>query len=464
MANNLEYTLRLKDLFSKTMQGASNQVKGLDGKMNGLKGKMGGLGKAVGSLGGMIAGAFAVGSIVSFGKAVIESLKNYEYFHASLKTLLNGNQNATKALEVQLVTLAKTTPFELTEIQAATKQLMAYGFKAGDVVDTIKTLGDVSSGVGAPLGDIAYLYGTLKTSGRVTLMDLRQFAGRGIPIYETLAKRLNTTTDAINGMASNSKIAFKDIEGAFKDMTKEGGQFFKLMEDQSKTVGGKISNMGDSWEQLKVNIGKSQSGIISSTVSFFSTMLESLSNYFLQSNQLEEIAMKYNVKGASWWDKLTMGKITEYQARVTKNVSGEGDMKVKQQMLLDKTNELKRQSDLGKIDAEEYRTKLAIIQEGLETLKGIKDINSMKQSTSQLEGAKIGGAGGVDSGKASKSLGTGTEVTGQRPQAINININELVHELNIQTNNMIEGAGRMKELVSKALLEAVNDINLIAMA
>jgi hypothetical protein len=29
---------------------------------------------------------------------------------------------------------------------------------------------------------------------------------------------------------------------------------------------------------------------------------------------------------------------------------------------------------------------------------------------------------------------------------------------------MIEGAGRMKELVSKALLEAVNDINLIAMA
>lgn len=461
MANNLEYTLRLKDLFSKTMQGASNQVKGLDGKMGGLKGKMGVLGKAAGSLGGMIAGAFAIGSIVSFGKAVIESLKNYEYFHASLKTLLNGNQNATKALENQLVSLAKTTPFELTEIQAATKQLMAYGFKAGDVVDTIRTLGDVSSGVGAPLGDIAYLYGTLKTSGRVTLMDLRQFAGRGIPIYETLAKRLKTTTSEINGLASSGKIGFKDIEEAFKDMTKEGGQFFKLMEDQSKTVGGKISNMGDSWEQLKVNIGKSQSGIISSTVSFFSTMLESLSNYFAQSNQLEEIAMKYNVKGASWWDKLTMGKITEYQARVTHNVTGESDMKAKQQMLYDKTTELKRQSDLGKIDAEEYRTKLAILQEGMQTLKGIKDINSMKQSTSQIEGAKVGG---VDGGKGTKSLGTGTEVTGQRPQAINININELVHELNIQTTNLTEGVGRMKELVSKALLETVNDINLIAMA
>ena len=49
-------------------------------------------------------------------------------------------------------------------------------------------------------------------------------------------------------------------------------------------------------------------------------------------------------------------------------------------------------------------------------------------------------------------------------KAINININELVHELNIQTTNLTEGVGRMKELVSKALLETVNDINLIAMA
>jgi uncharacterized protein (DUF2342 family) len=68
--NNLEYTLRLKDLFSKTMQGAANQVKGLDSKMSGLKSSMS-------SLGGMVAGAFSVGAVVSFGKAVIESLKNY---------------------------------------------------------------------------------------------------------------------------------------------------------------------------------------------------------------------------------------------------------------------------------------------------------------------------------------------------------------------------------------------------
>ena len=69
-------------------------------------------------------------------------------------------------------------------------------------------------------------------------------------------------------MVSAGKIGFKDVEGAFKDMTKEGGQFFNLMDDQSKTVGGRLSNLSDSWEQLKVNIGKSQSGILSGTVTF----------------------------------------------------------------------------------------------------------------------------------------------------------------------------------------------------
>ena len=145
-SNNLEYTLRLKDLFSKTMAGAANQVKGLDSKMSKLKNTFGGLQ-------GIIAGA----SIAGFAKSVFDALDNAQKFHASIKTMLLGNEGAAKALERQLITLAKTTPFQLTEVQDASKQLLAYGFKAGELVDTMRTLGDVSSGIGAPLGDIAYL-------------------------------------------------------------------------------------------------------------------------------------------------------------------------------------------------------------------------------------------------------------------------------------------------------------------
>jgi tape measure domain-containing protein len=469
MSNNLEYILRLKDQFSKTMQGAANQTKGLDGKMSALKTKMGGLAKAM-------IGSFAVGAVVSFGKAVFASLDNFQKFHASIKTILHGNEYAAKALESQLITLAKTTPFQLTEVQDASKQLLAYGFKAGDVVDTIRTLGDVSSGIGAPLGDIAYLYGTLKTSGRVTLMDLRQFAGRGIPIYEVLAKRLNTTTENITKMVSIGKIGFKDVEGAFRDMTKEGGQFFNLMADQSKTVGGQLSNLADSWEQLKVNIGKSQTGIISGTLNMIK--LTNLNDMMVAANGLDEALNKTNVSGASWMSKAlgrlgyqTQGRKQEGEAFAYQQMASESktlkdvQINLKFLELLRKENEdrldvAKSSNDIDKRlrGISDYNVSMSLILEASKQLGGVAQLLNPKKDI------PVTGAGGVDGGKGTKSLGTGTEVTGQRPQAINININELVHELNIQTNNMIEGAGRMKELVSKALLEAVNDINLIAMA
>lgn len=473
MANNLEYTLRLKDLFSKTMQGASNQVKGLDGKMNALKSSLGGLK-------GAIAGAFAVSSVVSFGKAVIESLKNYQYFHASLKTMLQGNEQATNALEAQLISLAKTTPFELTEVQTATKQLMAYGFKAGDVVETIRTLGDVSSGIGAPLGDIAYLYGTLKTSGRITLMDLRQFAGRGVPIYEVLAKRLNTTTAAINGLASAGKIGFRDIEGAFKDMTSAGGQFFNLMDAQSKTVGGQISNMADNWEQLKVKIGQSQTGIIAGTTAWINNLLDGLNRGIDAMNMLDKAFEKsaelqygfYQKYIGAMGDKLNImfgggamkGGYVEMQSYAAQTKEQYVDTSK------DKLTALRNQISLNsmmkmlaldkQMGALEKNRRFAILNELKNKNLEAMSLFGMKEN----KGLATEGAGGVDGGKGVKSLGTGTEVTGQRPQAINININELVHELNIQTTNLTEGVGRMKELVSKALLETVNDINLIAMA
>lgn len=464
-SNNLEYTLRLKDLFSKTMQGAANQVKGLDSKMSSLKQSMSGLGT-------MVAGAFSVGAVVSFGKAVIDSLKNYEYFHASLKTMLNGNTLAANALEGQLINLAKTTPFELTEVQQATKQLLAYGFKAGDVVQTMRTLGDVSSGIGAPLGDIAYLYGTLKTSGRVTLMDLRQFAGRGIPIYETLAKRLKTTTDNINKMVSAGKIGFKDIEGAFKDMTSEGGQFFNLMADQSKTVGGQLSNMSDSWEQLKVNIGKSQKGIIAGTVSFFSEMLNAFGNYFEQQNRMDAAFAKYGGSGDTFLDKVRnslglgsglggkVSKRTEYDAYIQSTMAEKLSNTQKELKLNQEIVRISKLRSGGLLSKEDYTNQLSQLKGAMDILKGNKDIANMKENKNLLGGESAG----LEKGTSTKSLGTGTEVTGQRPQAINISINKLVESLNVNSTNVTEGTAKIKELVSKALLEAVNDVNLTAMA
>lgn len=474
MANNLEYTLRLKDLFSKTMQGAANQVKGLDGKMSSLK-------QSLGGIKGAIAGAFAIGGIVSFGKSVFAALDNFQKFHASIKTMLLGNEGAARALESQLINLAKTTPFQLTEVQDASKQLLAYGFKAGELVDTMKRLGDVSSGIGAPLGDIAYLYGTLKTSGRVTLMDLRQFAGRGIPIYETLAKRLKTTTGEINNMVSAGRIGFKDIEGAFKDMTSSGGQFFNLMADQSKTVGGQLSNMEDAWEQLKVKIGQSQTGIIASTTGWLSNLLDSVNRGIDAMNLLDKAFKGTESSQYSFYQKYIGRAGDKFNMMLGGNAMSGGYEEMRQyadamkknlgetskDRLSAATNNEKLSNIIKTIFADknmdyvEKNRRVAILQEIRKQNLDAMGLFGMKENKGIATNTETGISG---SSSTSKSLGTGTEVTGQRPQSININITKLVEELNIQTTNITEGTAKMKELVSKALLEAVNDINLTAMA
>lgn len=472
MANNLEYILRLKDQFSKTMQGASNQVKGLDGKMNSLKSSLGGLK-------GAIAGAFAVGGIVAFGKSVLESLKNYEYFHASLKVLLFGNEKAANALEKQLISLAKTTPFSLVDVQEGSKQLLAYSFAASTIVENMKMLGDISSGVGKPLGELVYLYGTLKTQGRAFTKDINQFTTAGINLLPQLAKQFKVTDAEVMKLVQDGKVGFKEVEKAFKAMTSAGGQFFGMMDVQSKTVGGQLSMLGDSWEQLKVKIGQSQTGIIATTVSWANDFLDQINRGIDAMNLLDKAFKGTESSQYSFFEKYITGFASKMAQSVGMKATSGGYVEMQQyaagmqknlgETSKDKLSALTNNATISNIiknifadktmSAIEKNRRVGVLQEIRKQNLESMAMFGLKENKSQIEGA-----GGVDGGKGTKSLGTGTEVTGQRPQAINININELVHELNIQTTNLTEGVGRMKELVSKALLETVNDINLIAMA
>lgn len=467
MAKDLNYTLSLKDLFSKRMQGAVNETNKLDSKMSRMS-------SMADNLGTKIAGAFAVGGVVSFGKAVFESLDNFQKFHASIKTMLQGNEYAAKGLESQLVKLASTTPFELKDVQQGTKQLMAYGFKAGEVVEQMRRLGDVSAGTGNQLGDIIYLYGTLRSSGRVTLMDLNQFAGRGVPIWESLAKRLNTTTAGIRKMVSEGKLGFKDIEGAFKDMTSSGGQFFNLMDEQAKTVGGRWSNISDTWEQIRVNIGKSQEGIIANTLGFIDKISSAINNKLSSGNFIEEAFKKAGVEQFSAASSF-FGNLKGFRniKALAGNYAQAQDEAMYVQSLVENTKDMKsastnlqmlsaglgaaiRDYKEGKLSEQELKNITAIRQEGIKLIEGqMKNILS-KPTTAQEQKEALSSAA------KSTSTNTGVNITAQRPQSLVINITKLIENLNLTSQNLNEGINKIKEELSKALLEVVNDVNLIA--
>ena len=457
MANKLEYTLSLKDQFTSKLRSAESSTSKLDSKMS--------------KLGGMVAGAFSVGAVVAFGSKVKDALVNYEYFHASLNVLLGRNVNATRALENQLSSLAATTPFSLTDVQDSTKKLLAYGFRAGEVVDTIKTLGDVSAATGNNIGDVAYLYGTLRTQGKAMTKDLYQFTNRGINLLPILAKKFKVTEDKIYDLASAGKISFKDIETAFKTMTGAGGQFFGMMDEQSKTVGGQISNMGDSWDRLLVSIGKSQTGIIASTINMANGMISEIGKVIENSNKMDEAFKDKKLKGAGFWEQVRgvfgntelrgqrnlvrdLTKMSDFASEKNTSEAISSQMGL---MYAAKIKESKLFAS-GKGSKENYDKRLAIFDYFINGLKGSLDV----LNTPAAKANKLDENGNpVKTTKESKSIGTGIDVVGTRPQSLIININELVHELKLTASTLTEGTMKIKEEIAKALLEAVNDLNYI---
>lgn len=225
-----------------------------------------------GLIAGMI-GAFGVNELRKVVSEVARVRNEFEQLEISFTTML-GSREKGNALMRQAVDTAARTPFDLSGVATGYKQLLAYGIEVDKIDKSLKMLGDVASGLSVPLNDIVYLYGTLNASGRVATIDIRQFAGRGIPIYEELAKVLGIAKEQVNEFASAGKISFADVEKAFQNMTSAGGRFNNLMEAQSKSIGGMQANLEDAIDMMKNDLGKKLEPFIKGAITSAGNLVE----------------------------------------------------------------------------------------------------------------------------------------------------------------------------------------------
>jgi len=225
-----------------------------------------GIGRGFAALGGTAV-------LTGYINKLIQIRGEFQQLEIAFTTMLRSKEKSD-ALMRDVAGFAATTPFDLKQVAAGTKQLLAYGFQAEDMTKNLSMLGNVASGVGSQIGDLIYLYGTLKASGRVTQMDMNQFAGRGIPIYSELAKVLGVNVDQVRSFVSAGRVGFPEIEKAFQGMVREGGMFYDLMQDQSKSLTGQISNLGDSFDMMFNKIGQSNEGILHDGIQLTATLVE----------------------------------------------------------------------------------------------------------------------------------------------------------------------------------------------
>lgn len=197
----------------------------------------------------------------------------FQQFEIAFETMLGSGQKA-KGMISDLANLAASTPFDMKGVVNGAKQLLAYGFAANEITDTMRRLGDISAGLGLNLQDLTWLYGTTMVQGRLFTRDLMQFTGRGIPLTEELAKQFGVTKDKVSELVTAGKVGFPEVKKAIESLTNEGGKFGGLMEKQSHSITGQISNIQDTIEMAINDLGTQTEGLMNDALDITSKVID----------------------------------------------------------------------------------------------------------------------------------------------------------------------------------------------
>lgn len=212
-------------------------------------------------------------ALKKFVSDVVRVRGEYQQLELSFSTLLQNKGEADNLMS-QMMQSAAETPFSLTELAAEAKELIGYGVASEEVNDTLLRLGEIASGVGAPLEQITSLYGAVMSQGGLYVEDLNKFSASGVPILQGLADVLGVNTEKVNEMVTAGTIGFPEVQKAIENLTNEGGRFYGSMDEQSKTIVGEINNLQDAWDMMLNGIGESQEGMISGAIGGIAYLVE----------------------------------------------------------------------------------------------------------------------------------------------------------------------------------------------
>lgn len=215
-----------------------------------------GFGAAVGRL--AVAGGAALAAVGVLGaKAGIETAAGMEQASIAFTTMLGDGKKAASFLK-SLADFAAATPFEFPELQTAASSLISAGISADKVIPIMRTLGDVTSGMGTGSEGVkraTIALQQMSAAGRITGEDLNQLRDAGVPVFDLLAAATGRSKEAIADLAAKGKLGKRELEAMMKALESGKGleRFNGLMEKQSQSMTGLWSTLKDT-----LNVGLAQ--------------------------------------------------------------------------------------------------------------------------------------------------------------------------------------------------------------
>ena len=216
-----------------------------------------------------------------FLQSLVRITGEFELQRVSLRAMLN-DINAADKIFSQTKLLAVESPFQFMDLMGFAKQLAAFSVPKNELFDTTKMLSDISAGLGVDMGRIVLAYSQIRSAGFLKGTELRQLTEAGVPVLEDLSRMFTqmegqaVTIGDVFERISLRQVPFEMIEQVFKDMTSEGGKFYRMQEIQAETLRGQVSNLVDAWQIALYELGSSSDGILKFGVGAIRTLIENL--------------------------------------------------------------------------------------------------------------------------------------------------------------------------------------------
>lgn len=219
----------------------------------------------------------------------------FELQQVSLRAIIQDARRADQIFS-QIKGLAVISPFQFGDLVGYTKQLAAFQIPINELYGTMKSLADVSAGLGVDMGRIILAYGQIRSAGVLRGQELRQLTEAGIPALESLRKKLEEvrgkaqTTDDVFDAISKRQIPFEYIREMFTTMTEDGGMFYKMQEIQAASLKGMVSNLADSYKIMMNDIGEANDSVLKGIVV---SITDAMNNWRYFSKAIEGVAVGY---------------------------------------------------------------------------------------------------------------------------------------------------------------------------
>lgn len=211
-----------------------------------------GFGRSIADVGGKLTTGVTIPlatATAGVGAFALSTASAAETTEISFTTML-GSAEAARDMMDELADFAAHTPFELSGLQTATRQLLAYGFTAEDVIPMLTAVGDATAALGTGqqgIEAVTRALGQMQTRGKVSAEEMLQLTEAGIPAWEYLAEAIGTdTAGAMQAVTDGAVSATEGIAALTQGMERDFGG---MMESQSKTLAGLMSNLTDALTQ-----------------------------------------------------------------------------------------------------------------------------------------------------------------------------------------------------------------------